>query len=110
MGGEDDAIDIPARRDARVMGKASRLLKRARTLFPQLPLQPAFAWAGTFAETRDGLPWFGAHAQHGPRVLFAMAYGGNGITYSALGAQLLRATIERRRHPLKTLFSFQRRP
>ena len=110
VGGEDDAIDIPARRDARVMGKASRLLKRARTLFPQLPLQPAFAWAGTFAETRDGLPWFGAHAQHGPRVLFAMAYGGNGITYSALGAQLLRATIERRRHPLKTLFSFQRRP
>ena len=110
VGGEDDAIDIPARRDARVMGKAARLLKRAHTLFPQLPLQPAFAWAGTFAETRDGLPWFGAHAQHGPRVLFAMAYGGNGITYSALGAQLLRATIERRRHPLKTLFSFQRRP
>jgi len=109
VGGEDDAIDIPARRDARVMAKARKLLKRAEELFPQLPLRPAFAWGGTFAETKDGLPWFGAHPQWGPRVLFAMAYGGNGITYSALGAQLLRATVERRRHPLKALFSFDRR-
>ena len=108
VGGEDDAVDIPARRDARVMAKAGTLARRAARLFPWLPLRPAFAWAGTFAETADGLPWFGAHDEHGPRVLFAMAYGGNGITYSALGAQLLRATIERRRHPLKALFSFQR--
>ncbi len=43
VGGEDDAIDVPARRDARVMAKADRLLQRARKLFPQLPLQPAFA-------------------------------------------------------------------
>ena len=109
VGGEDDAVDVPARRDARVMAKARKLLDRAHALFPQLPLRPAFAWAGTFAETGDGLPWFGAHPQWGPRVLFAMAYGGNGITYSALGAQLLRATIERRRHPLKALFSFERK-
>ncbi|MBO9717189.1 MAG: FAD-binding oxidoreductase [Pseudoxanthomonas sp.] len=108
VGGEDDAIDIPARRDAKVMAKAGKLLQRARELFPQLPLQPGFAWGGTFAETKDGLPWFGAHPQWGPRVLFAMAYGGNGITYSALGAGLLRATVERRRHPLRSLFSFGR--
>ena len=81
---------------------------QVRRLFPHLPLQPAFAWGGTFAETKDGLPWFGAHPQWGPRVLFAMAYGGNGITYSALGADLLRAVVERRRHPLRTLFSFAR--
>jgi len=77
-------------------------------LFPQLPVTPAFAWAGTFAETRDGLPFFGAHPQWGPRVLFAMAYGGNGITYSMIGAGLLRAAIERRRHRLATLFGFTR--
>ncbi len=107
-GGEDDALDLPARRDARVPAKARKLAKRVERLFPWLALRPAFAWGGTFAETRDGLPWFGAHPQWGPRVLFAMAYGGNGITYSALGAQLLRATVERRRHPLKQLFSFAR--
>lgn len=109
VGGEDDTIDIPARRDAKVMAKARKLARRAEALFPWLPLHPAFAWGGTFAETGDGLPWFGAHPQWGPRVLFAMAYGGNGITYSALGAQLLRATVERKRHPLKALFSFARK-
>ena len=108
VGGEDDAIDIPARRDAMVDRKARMLMKKVRKRFPELPLQPTFAWAGTFAETADGLPFFGPHPQHGPRVQFAMAYGGNGITYSMLGAGLLRALVERRRHPLAGLFSFER--
>ncbi len=108
VGGEDDAIDIPDRRDARVQRKARTLAKRVAALFPHLSITPAFAWAGTFAETRDGLPYFGAHGHYGPRVLFAMAYGGNGITYSMLGAGLLRATLERRRHPLAKLFGFAR--
>lgn len=108
VGGEDDAIDIPAKRDARVQGKASRLAERVHALFPELPVQPVFAWAGTFAETDDGLPFFGPHPQHGARVLFAMAYGGNGITYSMLGAGLLRALIEGRSHRLERLFAFDR--
>ena len=108
IGGEDDAVDIPAKRDALVEKKARTLLKRLHDLFPALETTPAFSWAGTFAETEDGLPFFGPHAQWGPRVHFAMAYGGNGITYSMLGAGLLRARIERRAHPLWPLFSFQR--
>ena len=78
------------------------------TLAPALQLTPTFAWGGTFAETADGLPFFDSHPALGPRVLVAMAYGGNGITYAALGAELLRARIERRRHPLDTLFGFAR--
>ena len=108
IGGEDDDIDIASRRDAQVNAKARNLAKQVSKLFPHLPVEPAFAWAGTFAETKDGLPWFGAHKQHGPRVLFAMAYGGNGISYSMLGAGLLRASIERRKHPLARLFGFER--
>jgi glycine/D-amino acid oxidase-like deaminating enzyme len=108
VGGEDDNIDIPARRDARVGKKARTLGKKVARLFPHLPIAPAFAWAGTFAETEDGLPFFGPHAQHGPRVHFAMAYGGNGITYSMLGAGLLRALMEKRKHPLSALFGFER--
>lgn len=108
LGGLDDSVDIPARRDRRVDSKARKLLKGLRQWFPDLQPTPAYAWAGTFAETEDGLPFFGAHPQWGPRVQFAMAYGGNGITYSMIGAQLLRASIERRHHPLQTLFGFQR--
>ena len=108
VGGEDDAVDIPSRRDRRVDAKARRLRKKVEALFPHLSVQPTFSWAGTFAETADGLPFFGPHPQHGPRVHFAMAYGGNGITYSMIGAELVRARIERRRHPLAAFFSFER--
>lgn len=108
VGGLDDAVDIPARRDGRVESKARKLMKQLLQWFPHLQPTPAFSWAGTFAETADGLPFFGPHAQWGPRVQFAMAYGGNGITYSMIGAGLLRAGIERRRHPLQELFGFGR--
>jgi glycine/D-amino acid oxidase-like deaminating enzyme len=108
IGGEDDSVDVPARRDARVMKRARTLLAKLGELFPRLPVEFAFAWGGTFAETADGLPFFGPSDQHGPRVHFAMAYGGNGITYSMIGARLLRAGIERRAHPLAELFSFRR--
>ena len=108
VGGADDAIDVPARRDRRVESKARQLRKRVERMFPQLRATPAFSWAGTFAETGDGLPFFGAHPQHGPRVQFAMAYGGNGITYSAIGARLLRMGLQRKRHPLHALFGFER--
>jgi len=73
-----------------------------------MSLVPSFAWAGTFAETQDGLPYFGPHPEHGPRVHFAMAYGGNGIAFSAIGAQILRARILRGAHPLMKFFSFER--
>ncbi len=108
VGGDDDDIDIPARRDKRVEGKAKGLHKKVKKLFPDLSMRPAFSWGGTFAETEDGLPFFGEHPQYGPRVQFAMAYGGNGISYSMIGAGLLRANIEGRQHPLAALFGFSR--
>lgn len=108
VGGDDDDIDIPSRRDKRVESKAKGLCKKVKKLFPGLSIPPAFSWGGTFAETVDGLPFFGEHGQYGPRVQFAMAYGGNGITYSMIGAGLLRANIEGRQHPLSKLFGFTR--
>jgi glycine/D-amino acid oxidase-like deaminating enzyme len=108
VGGEDDEVDNPTLRDQRVVSKAKLLHKRVTRLLGELHLVPAFSWAGTFAETADGLPYFGAHDEWGPRVLFAMAYGGNGITFSAIGAGIIRAAIEKKRHPLTALYSFAR--
>lgn len=108
IGGEDDDIDIPARRDARVAEKSQRLLRSVHRRFPDLRLDAAFAWAGTFAETSDGLPYFGPHALTGPRVHYAMAYGGNGITFAWIGAGLIADLIDGREHPLASLFGFAR--
>ena len=108
LGGEDDATDIPLRRDARLAKKAEAICARMRSRFAGIPLPVAFTWAGTFAETADGLPFFGTHDQYGPRVHFAMAYGGNGITYSAIGAEIIRDQLLGNRHPCAALFSFDR--
>jgi glycine/D-amino acid oxidase-like deaminating enzyme len=108
VGGADDAIDIPARRDRRVKSKAAKLKRQLEALRPDIVVEPAFAWGGTFAETEDGLPFFGPHPACGPRQLFAMAYGGNGISYSMSGAALLRAWIEGRKHPLRDIYGFSR--
>jgi len=108
VGGEDDRIDIASRRDARVGRKCATLLRKLNRMAPALDVELGFGWAGTFAETEDGLPFFGAHPHHDPRILFAMAYGGNGITYSAIGAEILRDTMMGLTHPLAGLFSFSR--
>lgn len=108
VGGLDDNVDVAIKRDASVDWKAVRLVKRVRDLLPHLPLRTAFSWAGTFAETQDGLPFFGPHPQHGGRVHFAMAYGGNGITYSMIGAHILLDSLQGRKHPCADLFSFRR--
>ncbi|MFN2316523.1 MAG: NAD(P)/FAD-dependent oxidoreductase [Gemmatimonadales bacterium] len=108
VGGADDAADVPARRDRRVEKKAAALAAQARKLLPEMTFRPAFSWAGTFAETDDGMPFIGAHPKFGPRVRFALAYGGNGIPFSIVGADLVMAAIERRAHPLAALMSFER--
>ncbi len=38
----------------------------------------------------------------------AKRFGGNGITYSTIGAQIIKDSLERRRHPCAQLFSFAR--
>lgn len=108
IGGEDDEIDIPARRDAVVGRKAWKLLRKARRRLPDLTLDAAFAWAGTFAETPDGLPFFGPHALTGDRIHYALAYGGNGITFSWIGAGIIADLIQARVNPLSRLFGFSR--
>jgi glycine/D-amino acid oxidase-like deaminating enzyme len=108
VGGEDDLVDVPAKRDRAVLKKSARLLKKLGKLLGRDDLEQGFAWAGTFAETEDGLPFFGPHREHGPRVHFAMAYGGNGIVYSVVGAELIRRRILRESHPLARFLSFER--
>ncbi len=82
-------------------------------IYPELADEkPDYAWEGLFAETPDGLPYIGEHSRY-PRHLFALGYGGNGMTASFLAAQTLVDLYQRRDKGGKTrrignLFAFDR--
>lgn len=92
VGGEDVDFTDAAARDRLIPFKATALLDKFRLLDPSVRIEAAFAWAGTFATTRDGLGFIGPVAT-APRVLYALGFGGNGITFSALAADMLADTI-----------------
>ncbi|MEI9898195.1 MAG: FAD-binding oxidoreductase [Chthoniobacter sp.] len=66
-----------------------------------------YRWAGTFGETKDGLAYIGQIRQM-PRCYFALGFGGNGITYSAIAAEIIREAMAGRQHSDAHLFRFDR--
>jgi len=107
IGGEDEDFRNPTRRDRLLGRKAGKLQKKFHALFPHIELQTAFVWAGTFGETKDGLAYIGATPEF-PNAYFALGYGGNGIVYSLLAAEIIRDAILGRPNADGELFGFQR--
>jgi glycine/D-amino acid oxidase-like deaminating enzyme len=107
IGGEDEDFRDPERRDRLIPRKVARLTKRFRELFPHISIEPAFAWAGTFGETDDGLAYIGAHPDW-PSSYFALGYGGNGITFGLLAAEIIRDALLGRVNANADLFRFDR--
>jgi glycine/D-amino acid oxidase-like deaminating enzyme len=85
-----------------------RLAASYRDLFEEDLPPIAYAWAGSFAETRDGLPYIGAVPGLSPHLQFALCFGGNGITYSVHAGEIVRAVLEGRAHALDEVFGFGR--
>ena len=106
-GGEDDDFADPAARDARIGEKAERVAGKVARLLPHVSFEVDCAWAGTFAETPDGLPYIGPHRQC-PGGLFALGYGGNGITFGLIAARLLRDQSLGRPNADAEVFRFDR--
>ena len=53
-------------------------------------IAPRERWAAVFGHSPDGLPAIG-RAKNGDRIWIASGFGGNGITFAALAAELLTA-------------------
>ncbi|KAB5230185.1 FAD-binding oxidoreductase, partial [Bacteroides thetaiotaomicron] len=88
VGGEDEKFSDPERRDALLRKKTLVLEKKFRRLFPSIPFKTEMAWCGTFSTTKDGLPFIG-NCPDKDRMFFDLGYGGNGITFSMIGAQII---------------------
>jgi glycine/D-amino acid oxidase-like deaminating enzyme len=107
VGGEDEDFRDPGHRDRLLPKKTKTLAGKLGELFPDLSFDVAFAWAGTFGETEDGLAYVGAHRDW-PSSYFALGYGGNGITFSLLAAEIIRDELIGRHNENADLFRFDR--
>jgi glycine/D-amino acid oxidase-like deaminating enzyme len=89
IGGEDsDEVVEPEARDRLIPEKARELAQKLAALWPAANTEIEYRWSGTFDTTSDGLPLIGPVP--GAKGLFAAyGYGGNGITFSFLAAQLI---------------------
>jgi glycine/D-amino acid oxidase-like deaminating enzyme len=96
-----------ARRDE-IDRRIATLVDDLGQLYPLLRgVEPEYAWEGLFATTPDGLPYIGRHRRY-PKHLFALGYGGNGMTMGFLAAQALTREALGRPDPEDRLFAFDR--
>lgn len=107
IGGEDTPHSDDHTNQELLMRKCERLVERFKTLFPQLSIIPSYVWAGTFAETKDGLAYIGKVPKRSS-VYAALGYGGNGITFSAIAAKLIVDLYVGRPNADAPVFSFER--
>lgn len=108
LGGADRPAAAGRARQAAFRAGTRELTGYFKALFPALlDVGIDVAWDGLFAMTPDGLPYFGPHQRY-PRHLFALSYGGNGMTFSFLAARMLLERFQGLTSPDHDLFAFGR--
>jgi len=108
LGGADRPHRAGGNRRRAVRDGEAALRAYFETLYPALgTIESAYVWEGLFATTADGLPYIGRHRRY-PNHLFALGYGGNGMTFGFLAARLLLDEFQGRRSGEQELFGFSR--
>lgn len=107
VGGEDEQFKNPERRDRLIEKKQDKLLQKITEKFEGLKIIPDYSWAGTFGVTKDALPYIGPHPDY-PNSYFVLAFGGNGITFSVMGMQILSDAMSGRHNKFLEYFKFKR--
>lgn len=97
VGGMDENVpQVP--NDEKIINEcAEKLLAQTKQLFPHLELEVDTCYAATFAESKDNLPFIGAHPTK-PNHYYLLGYGGNGTVYSALGSKIIGDLIAGRKN------------
>ncbi|MCG7281424.1 FAD-binding oxidoreductase [Chryseobacterium taklimakanense] len=107
IGGEDEDFVDARKRDALLEKKAKKLQKTLGKYIPDYDMRIDFSWGGTFGETKDGLPYIGEHPDF-PGAYFVLGFGGNGITFSVIGMEMVSDFLKNKKHELSEYFKFRR--
>ncbi len=107
IGGGDAPFATDHSRPGLIRHKTAKLVRRFDAMFPDVGFEVAYAWAGTFGETEDGLAYIGRNSEW-PNAYFALGYGGNGITMSVVAAGLIVDDYLGRENQASHIFRFDR--
>lgn len=107
MGGGDRDFKNAIRRDALLPKKEKELTKKFQKCFPEISFVADYSWAGTFGETKDGLPYFGKLDPE-KKEHYILGFGGNGITFSVMGMDAIMHSINKTPHPYLEYYKFNR--
>jgi glycine/D-amino acid oxidase-like deaminating enzyme len=87
-GGEDEDFDDALQRDALIEAKGGTIRAKLASMIDVDAVELDCAWAAAFGASPDGLPAIGRAANH-DHLWLASGFGGNGVTFAALGAELI---------------------
>lgn len=105
-GGEDEDFVDEDRRDALLGRKVKALQRKLGKLLPEVSTEVDYSWTGTFGASTTGLPTIGP--MPGLKNCWTvMGFGGNGITYSRVGAEIVRAGLTGKGDPDAELYAFR---
>jgi glycine/D-amino acid oxidase-like deaminating enzyme len=108
IGGADEENISAAARDALMARKIDELRAKLAALAPAMADAPIeLAWSGFFGVTRDSLPLIGA-VPGAPRAYAAYGYGGNGVTFSAIAADVIARMLAGERDRDEAIFALDR--
>ena len=107
IGGKDSPYTSATARDKQLPTKVKALENSFASLFPNIPFKTDFSWAGTFAGTKDGLPYIGEHKSK-PGIYFALGFGGNGITFSSIAGEIIKDILTGKENKHLPIFKFNR--
>lgn len=103
-GGEDEEDEGRNDDPALLRRKAAAIAAKLAELTGIRVGRPAYVWSAPFGNTSDGLPVIDRVPEH-ERVFAVMGFGGNGITFSTIAAEIVTAAIEGEPDPDAGLFA-----
>jgi glycine/D-amino acid oxidase-like deaminating enzyme len=104
-GGEDEDFSKAHADPKLLVEKTDTIAEKLRALLPDLRIRIAYRWAGAFGESATGLPFIDAVPGH-PNCYAVMGFGGNGITYATIAADVIAAALAGKPHPDADLYRF----
>jgi glycine/D-amino acid oxidase-like deaminating enzyme len=107
VGGEDEDDGEAFADPKKLKTKATTITKKVEALLGMKIGAHDSAWAAAFGTTNDGLPLIGLVPEM-KHTFAVMGFGGNGITFSKIAAEIVSAEIAGQPDPDAKLFAFSR--